>query len=73
MNKVLQAAGRVIRSRTDVGMILLLDERFSSREYAGYLPEEWNDRQICRLDTVESRLKEFWDHAAKDVSEADSK
>ncbi|MBQ8306908.1 MAG: ATP-dependent DNA helicase [Blautia sp.] len=73
MNKVLQAAGRVIRSRTDVGMILLLDERFCSPEYAGYLPEEWNDRQICRLDTVEARLKEFWDHAAKEASETDTK
>lgn len=33
MNKVLQAAGRVIRTKEDVGCILLMDERFRSTEY----------------------------------------
>ena len=33
MNKVLQAAGRVIRTMEDVGIIVLLDERFVRSEY----------------------------------------
>ena len=38
MNKVLQAAGRVIRTAEDVGIIVLLDERFSSILIADYVP-----------------------------------
>lgn len=41
MQKVLQAAGRVIRSETDKGMVLLLDERYQQRQYASMLPGEW--------------------------------
>jgi len=41
MQKVLQAAGRVIRSETDRGMVLLLDERYYQREYASMLPQQW--------------------------------
>ena len=38
MNKVLQAAGRVIRTATDCGVIGLLDERFLRRDYRGLFP-----------------------------------
>ena len=41
MQKVLQAAGRVIRSETDSGIVLLLDERYNQWEYAAMLPSEW--------------------------------
>lgn len=61
MNKVLQAAGRVIRTQEDVGAILLLDDRFRSPEYGPLFPVEWSDRRNCRLDTVETILKNFWD------------
>lgn len=60
MNKVLQAAGRVIRTKEDKGVILLLDDRFLGRDYAEIFPREWQDRGICRLDTVESALNDFW-------------
>lgn len=60
MNKVLQAAGRVIRTKEDHGVILLLDERFRQREYSGLFPVEWNDRKQCTLATVEDDLKKFW-------------
>ncbi|MDY4692822.1 MAG: ATP-dependent DNA helicase [Blautia sp.] len=60
MNKVLQAAGRVIRTQEDVGVILLLDERFSTPEYGKLFPVEWEDRLPCRLDTVEGLLEQFW-------------
>ena len=63
MNKVLQAAGRVIRTREDKGVILLLDERFRQREYSSLFPVEWNDRKTCTLSNVEEQLKRFWEMA----------
>lgn len=60
MNKVLQAAGRVIRTREDIGIILLLDDRFQDPEYQVLFPHEWSDAEICRLGTVEQQWKEFW-------------
>lgn len=41
LNKVLQAAGRLIRSETDRGALLLIDSRFATPEYMGLLPQEW--------------------------------
>lgn len=60
MNKVLQAAGRVIRTKEDTGMILLLDERFWQREYSNLFPVEWSDRMACTLTDVEEKLELFW-------------
>lgn len=67
MNKVLQAAGRVIRTKEDVGCILLMDERFRSTEYRILFPEEWNDMHICRMGNVESILKDFWKRNVLDI------
>lgn len=41
MNKVLQAAGRVIRTEDDRGVILLLDERFQREKGKEIFPKEW--------------------------------
>lgn len=41
MNKVLQAGGRLIRSETDQGTIVLVDDRFLQRKYQSLMPEEW--------------------------------
>ncbi len=60
MNKVLQAAGRVIRTVSDRGVIALLDERFLRRDYLEMFPREWQDYNVCNLDTVEDYLDEFW-------------
>ena len=60
MNKVLQAAGRVIRTHGDEGVILLLDERFLYREYLQLFPREWTDYQVCDLDGIEQKLMDFW-------------
>ncbi|WP_078433783.1 ATP-dependent DNA helicase [Metabacillus halosaccharovorans] len=43
MNKVLQAGGRLIRSETDTGVIVLVDDRFLTQKYQGLLPREWRD------------------------------
>jgi Rad3-related DNA helicase len=63
MNKVLQAAGRVIRTTEDRGVILLLDERFLQRDYEPLYPREWADRRVCGADDVEELVREFWKNA----------
>ena len=68
MNKVLQAAGRVIRTREDHGVILLLDERFRQREYSNLFPVEWNDRKTCILSNVEAQLQKFWESIPDKIS-----
>lgn len=60
MNKVQQAAGRVIRTMEDKGVILLLDERFVSNQVVGTFPMEWADYQVVTLGTVEKYLSDFW-------------
>ncbi len=60
MNKVMQAAGRVIRTATDVGVIGLLDERFLRRDYRELFPREWEDHRTCSLETLPSMLSDFW-------------
>ena len=65
MNKVLQAAGRVIRTDEDEGIILLLDDRFQSRQYAAVFPREWKQREYCTLETVEEHIENFWNHAIR--------
>ena len=60
MNKVLQSAGRVIRTQEDTGIILLLDERFTGKDYRNLFPAEWSDRGKCTLNTVEEQLGSFW-------------
>lgn len=60
MNKVLQAAGRVIRTTEDRGIILLLDERFLARDYERMYPREWEERKICSREQVEDLIVNFW-------------
>ena len=60
MNKVLQASGRVIRTIDDVGVIVLLDERFLQNEYRSLFPREWANYQVCTVADVETRLEKFW-------------
>lgn len=60
MNKVLQAAGRVIRTDQDKGVILLLDDRFLQNQYQGLFPREWEAHEVCSLRNVETKLMGFW-------------
>lgn len=60
MNKVLQSAGRVIRTESDKGMILLLDARFSQWQYRDIFPREWEHCRICSADTLKNYMEEFW-------------
>jgi DNA excision repair protein ERCC-2 len=60
MNKVLQAAGRVIRTENDKGIVMLIDDRFSSRVYKNLYPKEWRPvRYKCNED-LRSIISSFW-------------
>ena len=65
MNKVQQAAGRVIRTVDDEGVILLLDDRFAQSSYRSIFPREWSDIRKCSISNVSALLKEFWDSREK--------
>ena len=60
MNKVLQAAGRVIRTEEDIGVVALLDERFLQNSYIRLFPREWNDFQIVNETIVGKHVEKFW-------------
>ena len=60
MNKVQQAAGRVIRTMDDRGVILLLDERFVTRQVVDTFPAEWEDYRVVNLNTVSAEIEDFW-------------
>lgn len=60
MNKVLQAAGRVIRTVDDVGVIALLDERFLQSDSRALFPREWEKYTVCSKENVKRYLEEFW-------------
>ncbi len=61
MNKVLQAAGRVIRTVEDVGIVVLLDERFLQYAYMRMFPREWANYQQVNLGSIAKRVERFWD------------
>ena len=65
MNKVLQAAGRVIRTMEDEGVILLLDDRFLRREYLDLFPREWERFLRVNRGNVGQCLKDFWEEREK--------
>ena len=60
MNKVLQAAGRVIRTSEDVGIVALLDERFLTSSYQRLFPREWKDYEVVTTAQVAKRIERFW-------------
>lgn len=61
MNKVLQAAGRVIRTEEDIGVVVLLDERFLQRSYTRLFPVEWSDYETVDIDSAFDKVERFWD------------
>ncbi len=60
MNKVMQSAGRVIRTDEDTGVIVLLDERFGQSQYRSSFPREWEGYETCTLRNVKEKLERFW-------------
>lgn len=63
MNKVMQAAGRVIRTKDDVGVVLLIDERFLSRKYQELFKVEWSHYiDVYSEKEIEAYASRFWDN-----------
>ena len=61
MNKVLQAAGRVIRTETDQGVVLLIGERYATRTYSALYPDSWSEIQrIYDKINLSTIINQFW-------------
>lgn len=63
MNKVMQAAGRVIRTAEDRGVILLLDDRFMRTDVQGMFPREWSEYGEVNRRNVAGWLEYFWNQS----------
>ena len=62
MNRVLQAVGRVIRSETDRGIVLLIDARFGEARYRRLFPEWWNVQKVRTPPALARAVADFWQH-----------
>lgn len=60
-NKILQAAGRVIRTEEDRGIVILLEDRLLDEEYRPLFPREWGNLKVCNSRQIGQLLEEFWD------------
>jgi len=60
LTRVQQSAGRVIRSDTDYGVIILLDQRFKRADYQRHFPRHWQTRHCSDCDSLEQSLNQFW-------------
>lgn len=61
MNRVLQAAGRVIRTENDRGVIVLIDDRFNDPIYKKIMPSLWSDVEfISTPQDLKERIDNFW-------------
>jgi DNA excision repair protein ERCC-2 len=60
LNRVLQAAGRVIRSHLDKGVVLLVDQRYARYSYRSILPPYWQPVKIRSREDLENALAAFW-------------
>lgn len=63
--RVQQAAGRVIRTEHDRGIVLLIDERFAQEKYAQLMPSHWNVRVMPDAEAVSAAAKRFWARTAE--------
>lgn len=61
MNKVLQAAGRVIRTEEDRGLVVLIDDRYLERSYRRLMPKHWRHlKNYFETDTLRDDINKFW-------------
>ncbi len=66
LNRVLQAAGRVIRREDDRGIVVLIDDRFADPLYKKAIPDLWSEMKfISSPHELNERIKSFWFEAAK--------
>lgn len=60
VNRVLQAAGRVIRSDTDRGVVLLVDKRYGGQAYRSFFPAHWQVCPVSGREAFTHHLSRFW-------------
>ena len=61
LNKVFQAGGRVIRSETDRGYLLIIDDRFLTEDNIELLPENWsNVKKVKDNNDIKEKICDFW-------------
>ncbi|MCP5051460.1 MAG: ATP-dependent DNA helicase [bacterium] len=60
MNRVFQAAGRVIRSDRDRGVVLLIGHRFTTHQYRSLFPYHWNPVRVQDEEHLAQFLDDFW-------------
>ena len=70
MNRVLQAVGRVIRSETDRGVVLLIDTRFAERRYFQLFPANWQPIRVGPAAQIQEILRRFWGQCSYSEAEA---
>jgi Rad3-related DNA helicase len=61
ITRVQQSAGRVIRSETDRGVVVLLDRRFRQSGYQAHMPTHWQVQDCPDIETLEQSLIQFWE------------
>ena len=62
LNRVLQAAGRVIRTDTDRGVVLLIDSRYARPPYTELMPQEWQMHYLSQEErSYRDLLEDFWE------------
>jgi len=66
MQKVCQAAGRLIRSETDRGVLMLMDDRFNQRGYQALLPDHITMNRVHSIEEITDAAREFWGDAPKE-------
>ena len=71
MCKVLQAAGRVIRTDADTGVVVLLDDRFLQRGYSALFPREWKQISVISTASVRNSVNAFWERISEDSDSTD--
>jgi Rad3-related DNA helicase len=57
---VLQAAGRVIRTENDRGVVLLIDQRYATHRYRSLFPVEWQPTRVQDQKQLAEKLQKFW-------------
>jgi DNA excision repair protein ERCC-2 len=60
INRVFQAAGRVIRSENDRGVVLLIDRRYGTNRYRSLLPQNWHPIRVLNEHKFADDLQQFW-------------
>lgn len=63
LGRVFQAAGRVIRTESDKGFIVLCDDRYKTSEYSSHFPPDWNNnlRKVGGIESLSRVIREFWE------------